>query len=366
MKKKNILSILILTILPISTFAQNSELMPTLPALTISPDARSSAMGDAGVATSVDATSQHWNAAKYVFSQNDGGIAVSYTPWLRSATKDIYITYLSGFYKYNDKESLNASLRFFSLGNIDFYTSNYEFLQTARPNEFAFDVSYSRRLGKYASGAVTFRYINSTKVTIQNTNPVIEHTSNVAGDIAFFYQKPVIFSFAPKSELAFGATISNLGTKLDISDSISYFLPMTMRLGARVTFNFNDINFFSPVVELYKSLVPTNYKYRNETVMSAAMHGITSDLSRIAWILGAEYSYKNQLFIRAGYHLESQRVNNNSYITFGIGVKYRNWDLGASYLFVTDSSNTILDNTYRISIALTFGNNKRSWYEYNL
>ncbi|MDR2651165.1 MAG: type IX secretion system outer membrane channel protein PorV [Prevotellaceae bacterium] len=363
-KIKNIISALFLITLSTQTFSQ--ELLPTLNTLTIAPDARSASMGDAGTATSADVNSQHWNAAKYIFMQQHGGVGLSYTPWLKSATSDIYITYLSGFYKYNNNESLSASLRFFSLGNIEFYTENYEFLQTARPNEFAFDASYARRLDKNISGAVTFRYINSTKISIQNTVPTVEHTSNVSADIAFFYQKPIDFSFAPKSELAFGATISNLGTKVDVSDSIGYFLPMNIKLGARMTLNFEDVHYFSPVIEFYKSLVPSNNKYRESSVLSAAARGITSDMSRIIWILGAEYSYKNQIFLRAGYHHEPQSVGNNSYITFGAGIKYKNLDFSASYLFVTDSRNTILDNTYRLSIAIAFGNSRNNWYNYDL
>ncbi|MDR2065193.1 MAG: type IX secretion system outer membrane channel protein PorV [Prevotellaceae bacterium] len=364
LKTTNIISVLFFITLSGQIFAQ--ELMPGLNALTIAPDARSASLGDAGVATSADVNSQHWNAAKYIFSQQYGGVALSYTPWLKSAANDIYITYLSGFYKYGNNESISASLRFFSLGKIDFYTDNYEFLQTARPNEFAFDVSYSRRLGKNMSGAVTFRYINSTKITIQNTNPSVEHASNVAADIAFFYQKAIDFSFAPKSEWAFGATVSNLGTKVNISDSISYFLPMNIKFGTRITFNFDDVNFLSPTVELYKSLVPSNYKYRNSSVISAAVRGITSDLSKTVWILGIEYSYKNRMCLRTGYHYESKGISNNSYLAFGAGIKYKNLDFAASYLFVTDSSNTLIDNTYRLSIAITFGNSQNKWYDYDL
>lgn len=360
---KNIILILFI-ILPTQTYAQ--ELMPALNTLTIAPDARSASLGDAGVATSADANAQHWNAAKYIFSQHDGGVALSYTPWLKAATSDIYITYLSGFYKYNGNEAIGASIRFFSLGNIEFYTDNYEFLQTARPNEFALDISYSRRLGKNLSGAITFRYINSTKIALQNINPVIEHTSNIAADIAFFYQKSVDFSFAPKSEMAFGVTVSNLGNKVNISDSAGYFLPMNIKFGARITFNFNDINYLSPVIEFHKSLVPGNYKYLNSSVISAAVHGIASDLSKTACIFGVEYSYKKLILLRTGYHHESKTASNNSYLTFGAGIKYKNLDFAASYLFVTGNRNTLIDNTYRLSVAVIFGSSRNKWYDYDL
>ena len=39
----------------------------------IAPDSRGGGMGDAGVATSPDANSMHWNPAKYAFIEKDFG-----------------------------------------------------------------------------------------------------------------------------------------------------------------------------------------------------------------------------------------------------------------------------------------------------
>ena len=44
--------------------------------LTITPDSRAGGMGDAGVATSADVSSQHWNAAKYAFAESDMGVGI--------------------------------------------------------------------------------------------------------------------------------------------------------------------------------------------------------------------------------------------------------------------------------------------------
>jgi hypothetical protein len=58
-------------------------ILSAVPFLTIAPDSRAGAMGDVGVATTPDISSQHWNPAKYAFLKNDAGVAISYTPWLR-------------------------------------------------------------------------------------------------------------------------------------------------------------------------------------------------------------------------------------------------------------------------------------------
>ncbi|MDR2292023.1 MAG: type IX secretion system outer membrane channel protein PorV [Prevotellaceae bacterium] len=332
---------------------------PALQVLVFAPDARSAAIGDAGIATSADVNSQHWNAAKYVFAANNGGVGLSYTPWLRDATSDIDITYLSGFYRFANNQSLSASLRFFSLGTIELYTEDAQYLQSIKPSEYAFDIAYSRRLGRYFSGGITFRYINSSKVIADNTgSAVVARTSNIATDVAFYYQKPANM-FGEDIEIAFGTTVSNLGTKLEISDSAVYFLPMRLGLGLRAACNINSENKVSAIVELKKSLVPSNSGYRNSDVPGAAIKGVFSDFSQMIYVVGAEYSYKNALVFRTGYHRESKLLSDNSYITFGIGAVYENLHFAASYLFVTGNEKTAMNNTYRISFAWLFGSIRR-------
>ncbi len=46
-----------------------------VPFLTVAPDSRAGAMGDAGIATRPDVYSMHWNPAKFAFIDNDLGAA---------------------------------------------------------------------------------------------------------------------------------------------------------------------------------------------------------------------------------------------------------------------------------------------------
>jgi hypothetical protein len=104
----------------------------SVPFLLIAPDSRGGAMGDAGVATSPDATSMHWNASKLAFIEKKSGIAVAYTPWLRTLVPDISLAYLSGFYRISKKGTIGSSLRYFSLGKIDFTDATGQSLGTRR------------------------------------------------------------------------------------------------------------------------------------------------------------------------------------------------------------------------------------------
>ena len=123
MKKKIVAVVLSLIILSGTTllFAQQSAgqlnaIQTVVPFLTIAPDSRAGAMGDAGVATSPDVYSQHWNPAKFAFIDGNAGLGISYSPWLRNLVPDINIAYLAGYKRLDSKQVLSASLLYSSLG----------------------------------------------------------------------------------------------------------------------------------------------------------------------------------------------------------------------------------------------------------
>ena len=92
-----------------------------VPFLRISPDARSGGMGDVGIATIPDANSSFWNQAKIPFAVSKSSIALTYTPWLKGLDlNDVYLASAAGYYKLDELQAISASLRYFSLGNIQF------------------------------------------------------------------------------------------------------------------------------------------------------------------------------------------------------------------------------------------------------
>jgi len=105
-----------------------------VPFLRITPDARSGGMGDVGIATSTDANAAFSNLAKTTFATSKSGVAINYVPWLRDlSVQDVYLASLSGFYKIDDESAFSASLRYFSLGSIQFTDNLGNDLQTFRP-----------------------------------------------------------------------------------------------------------------------------------------------------------------------------------------------------------------------------------------
>ena len=126
----------------------------------IAPDARAAGMGDVGVATEADVVSQYWNPAKYPFAISRAGVALAYTPWLRSLVNDIYLANLAGYYRIGDYSSVSASLRYFSLGEV-FFDQQGTSGMSIRPYEMSFDVAYSLMLSEKFSLAAAVRYIHS-------------------------------------------------------------------------------------------------------------------------------------------------------------------------------------------------------------
>ena len=87
---------------------QLNTITTAVPFLLITPDSRSGAIGDAGVATSADANSFHWNTAKLAFSKAKGELGVSYTPWLKQLVDDIQMSYLSGYTKFSKRQTIGG------------------------------------------------------------------------------------------------------------------------------------------------------------------------------------------------------------------------------------------------------------------
>ena len=341
-----------------------------VPLLIIAPDARSGAMGDVGVASTPDANSLHWNAAKLAFMQNQTGVSFTYSPWLRELVSDIELLYLGGYYKVNERSTLGASLTYFSLGAIDFFDQEGMATGTYKPNEFAMDLAYTMKLNENFSISLTGRYIRSDLTQGQNVGTTQTHAANAgAADLGLYYQKAI--KAVRPSEYALGLQISNLGSKISYSDNMdSEFLPANLRLGGRYTTNLDQFNQISVMMDFNKLLVPTPPVYNDSTgaifagmdpnvgVFQGAIqsfydapNGFKEEIQEISLSIGAEYWYNKVLALRAGYFYEAKNKGARQYLTLGAGIKYNVMGLDISYLIATSAlNNNPLKNTLRVGL----------------
>ncbi len=141
-----IFSFLLLSIILITVTAQPINVVTTaVPFLRISPDARAGGMGEVGIATLPDANSGFWNLAKTPFNTSKGGLSLTYTPWLKKlGLNDVYLASMAGYYKIDERQAFTGSLRYFSLGDIQFTNDRGEDIRGYHSREFGIDGCYTR------------------------------------------------------------------------------------------------------------------------------------------------------------------------------------------------------------------------------
>jgi len=377
MKKywKKIFILNVFSLLALGAFSQETDFNPIFtaaPSLSIAPEARGGGMGDIGAATLPDVYSQHWNPAKYAFMTSKAGVGVSYTPWLRKLVNDIALIYVSGFYKfgYEENQAFSASIRYFTMGDITKTDFGGVPQGTVSPHEMAVDVGYSRKLTESFSGAVSLRYIRTDYTTGEGDQTV---GNGFAADIAGYNESYVVLNQV-ECLLGLGFNISNIGTKISTPDNrYSNYLPTMMRLGGSLTYPLDDYNTLAFNLDVTKLLVPTppvqedgednsdfekrQEEYRDGSPISGmfksfgdAPGGFSEELKEVMWSAGMEYTYNNQFSIRGGYYSESEMKGNRKYFSFGAGLKMNVFQIDASYLVATSSTNP-LDQTLRFSIG---------------
>ncbi len=361
----------------ISVHAQTNSInvvTTAVPFLRISPDARSGGMGDVGIATTPDANSSFWNQAKIPFALSKAAIGVSYTPWLKGlGLNDVYLASLAGYYQLDETQAISASLRYFSLGNIQFTDALGNDLNSYRPREFGFDVGYSRKLSDKLGLGIALRYINSSLANGTYNGQSYKPGSAVAGDISLFHDGTG--SDPNASGLNWGIALHNLGSKISYTNDATQkdYIPANLGIGVAYTKVFDETSKATFGLDINKLLVPTPplitgntstdsaniAKYRNKGVLSSwvssfgdAPGGFSEELSEVQVSLGAEYMYNNQFAFRAGYFYEAPTKGNRQYFTIGAGINYNMYGLNFSYLIPSGGgvNRNPLANTIRFSL----------------
>jgi len=344
----------------------SSFVTTAVPFLRISPDARAGAMGDAGIAVSPDPNSQYWNVAKMPFNDKTYGISATYTPWLKDLVPDIFLAYLSGYAKFGQEQeqAVSASMRYFSLGNINYTDYIGNSIGTGMPREYAFDLGYSRKLSDYLSAGLTMRYIHSaiaSGVNYSTTGGDYKPGNAFGADLGMFYTKSNEKEEYHVNTFNFGAVLSNIGSKITYNSTRRDFIPMNLGVGAAYTVQMDAYNKITFALDLNKLLVPALQSTGSDTTISVPTGIIKSfstgdQLAQINAALGAEYWYQNTIAFRAGYFYEDKNNGDRQYITAGLGVRYNVFQLNASYLVPQGSgiNRNPLSNTLRFSLIFEF------------
>jgi hypothetical protein len=366
-------------VLPVFVDAQTTQsdgkrsntIQTAAPFLLITPDARSGAMGDVGVAISPDANSLHWNPAKMAFLDKPTGLSASYTPWLRNLVPDVDLGYLTMYHRLDKRNTIGGALRYFSYGSIQLTDNSQNDIGVYSPNEFSIEGTYSRKFGNDFSLGTAIRYIRSSLSNGQFNGQDIQPATALAADASAYYKTGTVL-LGRDAELAFGLNISNIGTKMSYTDNGSKsFLPTNMKLGAASTFMLDELSTLTFALDLNKLLVPTSPirdasgqiisgKDPERSVPSAifgsfsdAPGGFSEEISEISYSAGAEYWYNKQFAIRSGYFYETPTKGDRRYFTVGAGLKYNVFNLDFAYILANQQTSP-LAQTLRFSLVFNF------------
>ena len=376
-----------------------------VPFILIASDARAAAMGDMGVATSVDAYSQQWNPSKYAFSEAKSGFGVSYTPYLSKLVNDIFLGNVTYFNRLNERSAFAVSLKYFSLGEIELRADEFSQALIEKPNELTLDASYALRLSDQFSMAVALRYLRSD-LKIQAIDVNAKAASSFGVDIAGYYQSEEEAYNDFNGRWRGGFAIQNLGPKIKYDEGgRENFLPTNLRLGGGFDFIFDQYNRVNITAEVTKLLVPTppvygtEYNYtdtngngvydegtdtlgaieNNDVIIEGqdpnveflpgvfqsfndAPGGFSEELDEFTWALGAEYLYQDSFALRLGYFNENELKGARKFFALGAGFKYTTINIDLSYLFSASKVQSPLENTLRFSLSFNIGDGEYTEY----
>ncbi len=358
--------------------AQDRVITTGVPFLMISPDARAAGMGELGVATSADAYSQQWNPAKYIFSISERGLALSYTPYLSKLVDDIFLGNLNYYKHLNDRSAWAFSLKYFSLGDIQFNEligGSIIDQGLERPNELTLDLSYSLKLSPFFSMGIAGRYIRSDlKITSESGS---KSANSLGVDVSAFYQgQEFQFTNNNKGLFRFGVNISNVGPRLNYDvGGQKNFIPSNLKFGTGLDLILDSSNIFGIYLEFNKLLVPSPVSSYNElgifqgykqpdisflkgilTSFTDAEDGIKEEFQEITYAIGLEYKFAESFSIRTGYFNENENKGSRKYLTMGTGFNLGFIEIDISYLFSTSKVRNPLENTIRFSTTFKLEN----------
>lgn len=381
---------LLLLCLFVVTFASAQENVITtgVPFLLVAADARAAGMGDNGVATSADTFSQQWNPAKYAFAIDKTGISISYTPYLTDLVNDISLGQLNYYNRVNERSAFAASLRYFSLGEIELRQDAGADFTIVKPAEFAIDGSYSLKISDKFALAVAGRFLNSN-LGVATEGQNLTPASSFAVDVAGFFQSEEVAYSDFNGRWRAGFNFQNMGPKINYDDTQSKngkgsnFLPSNLKIGAGFDFILDDYNKVAVNTEFNKLLVPTpqpvtdlngdgivnssdsainNQNYNSigwfpgiAQSFSDAPSGFSEELKEVTYSLGAEYLYQDSFALRMGYFNENKDKGARKFFSLGAGFKYTSIKVDVSYLFSTSKVRNPLENTLRFSLTFNFG-----------
>ncbi|MBS1494445.1 MAG: PorV/PorQ family protein [Bacteroidetes bacterium] len=248
--------------------------------LKIGNGARSAGMGESFVAVSNDISSLYYNPAGLVlFKEN--GITVSHTEWF----VDTRLEYAGGVYHFGGNNAVGLSVT--SLRTEDMkVTTELQPIGTGayfRFSDMAIGLSFARQMTEQFSFGATIKYVEETLGEVK--------MRSVLGDLGTYYKTGLGTS-------RFSVVISNFGSQVKPTGSVQL-------IGDRTANTFQQ---FPPptIFKIGFALEPV-LNEKNRLTTSIQLNSPNDNAEYLNF--GAEYAFKEYLFLRGGYKINVDAEN---------------------------------------------------------
>lgn len=306
--------------------------------LSIPVGSRALALGGAYTAIANDATAIYWNPGGIAQVENQQ-VFVMHSDWLADINYDYFAMVFNGGAMGNFGLSVTA----INYGDMDVTTEDQPegTGETFGSSSFAFGATFGRRITN------TFMIGGSVKYVLEKIWS--SSASGLAVDVGTIFDTPFY-------GIKFGTSISNFGTKMQISgDNLlvrkdidpftsgnnedvnavlqtdQFELPLNLRIGLARDINFNEQNRLTLSVDAI-------YPNDNQQHMN----------------VGVEYAaFDEKIFLRGGYRAIFQDESQEEYV-FGAGLRQKfagNLQVSLDYAF---QSWALLENVHQYSLIINF------------
>lgn len=308
--KKNLLVTLFLFLTTVVVGQQNIDISrvgtTAAQVLKIMPGARSLGIGNAYVAVSDDIYSTYYNPAGIAKSKGNSQVAFNHSNWLA----DVKYDYAAGSINIDGLGTLFATFTSLRVPSDKVRTIEYPDGdgRTWDANSLVIGVGYARSL--------TDRFSIGFHAKLVNESIWNESATGVALDVGTYY-------ITPFNDLVIGASVSNFGTKMQLSgrdlkfnnDPNGSTNSGPNNIPAEYSAEENDLplNFR---VGLAMNVVDTRY-----FILKAAVDAVHPNDNKEYVNSGLEFSYNKMLFLRAGYKALFLPDSEQG-ITLGVGINY--------------------------------------------
>lgn len=244
------------------------------------------------------------SVSNYVAGKGD--IRFTYGSWAPKSVGTSIISADAAF-KFG-KIGFSIEGKFFNDQAVKLYSETGASAGTFTPKEMYFGAGFSYWIADALNIGVKGRFVSSS--IYKNTS-----ASAFAADVEFKYVK---------NAFAAGVAVCNIGSKVKYgSAGTENKLPSLLKFGAQYKAQFG-----------LKGVLEGDYLFAGGFMGSAA----------------AEYSIKEIAFLRLGYHFGNDTKTIPSFVSAGLGVKFKGISLDAAYLF----GSKILSNTLMITLGYSF------------